>query len=150
MRLATALSERSDVQTRISQLGERLAANAKVQEGDRPAEDPQALLAELDGLCARLEELVTRINDTNARTVRGGESITAMLARRDAMKLKLSILRSFLGEASGKVDRYSRNEIAIRSTVDVTEMQKSLDRMSKELRELDDVIQELNWTTELL
>lgn len=29
-------------------------------------------------------------------------------------------------------------------------MQKEVDRMSKELRELDEKIQEANWTTELL
>ena len=48
MKLAEALSERSDIRTRISALQSRLAANARVQEGERPAEDPKALMAELD------------------------------------------------------------------------------------------------------
>ena len=50
MKLATALSERADVQRRLSQLHTRLNNNAKVQEGDEPAEDPKALLKELDAL----------------------------------------------------------------------------------------------------
>lgn len=40
MKLAEALNLRADVSKRLSQLSERLTANAKVQEGDSPAEDP--------------------------------------------------------------------------------------------------------------
>ena len=64
MRLAEALNLRADINKRISQLGERLRANAKVQEGDTPAENPEELLAELDRLTAELEELMGRINLT--------------------------------------------------------------------------------------
>ena len=48
------------------------------------------------------------------------------------------------------MSRRTVGEIRIRSTVDVRSMQKEVDRMSKELRELDEKIQETNWTTELL
>lgn len=44
MRLATALSERADLQRRLEQLKERLTQNARVQEGDTPSEDPKELL----------------------------------------------------------------------------------------------------------
>jgi len=54
-----------------------------------------------------------------------------------------------LDEASSKVDRYSRAEIKIESTVDVARLQKQLDAVSKELRQTDERLQELNWTTEL-
>ncbi len=74
MKLAEALSERSDIRTRISVLQSRLAANARVQEGERPAEDPKALMAELDALIAREEKLIARINLTNARTERQSRS----------------------------------------------------------------------------
>ena len=66
------------------------------------------------------------------------------------MEKRLSILRSFLTNASSKVDRYSRTEIKIVSTVDVAALQKDVDLQSKQLRELDECIQALNWTTELL
>jgi len=46
MKLAQALQERSDLQTRLRQLEERLCQNATVQEGEVPAEDPAALLEE--------------------------------------------------------------------------------------------------------
>ena len=46
MKLAEALMERSDLKTRIEQLAARLNENAKVQEGDEPAENPAELLDE--------------------------------------------------------------------------------------------------------
>lgn len=44
----------------------------------------------------------------------------------------------------------THSEIKIMSTVPVSEMQKQVDALSKELRECDELIQELNWTTELM
>ena len=107
-------------------------------------------VAELDALLARLEELVTRINLTNSATYADGVPLTALLSRRDALRLRVSTMRSFLDCASQKTDRYARSEIKVYSTVPVAELQKQVDSYSKELREVDEKIQELNWTTELL
>ena len=52
MKLALALSERSDIQSRIRDLSERLNRNAKVQEGEEPTEDPVALMEEMESLLA--------------------------------------------------------------------------------------------------
>ncbi len=150
MKLAQALSERSDIKARIAQLRSRLLSNAKVQEGEKPAEDPAALTAELDELLRRLEELIARINLTNAQTVSGGESLTALLARRDCLTLRVDILRQFLDEAGSTVTRGMRSEIKILSTVNIRKQRAEVDRLSQTLRELDMRIQELNWTTELL
>lgn len=149
MKLAEALMQRADMQKRLAQLRSRLVQNAKVQEGEAPAEDPGALLKELDALSDQLEALVARINHTNAVTLAGGASMTALLARRDCLRTKADILRDFLDEASSTVMRGTRSEILIKSTVDVAKLQKQLDALSKELRELDVSIQALNWTTEL-
>ncbi len=150
MKLAEALSERSDIRSRISQLQSRLEMNARVQEGEKPAEDPEALLAELNGLCARLEELITRINLTNARTLSDGETLTALLARRDVLNLQIEAMRGFLREASALTSRGMRSEIKILSTVNVQQYRARTDALSKALRELDVRIQGLNWTTELM
>ena len=48
MKLAEALLERADLQKRIAQMDGRLENNAQVQEGEKPAEDPKALLKELE------------------------------------------------------------------------------------------------------
>lgn len=149
MKLATALSERSDLQKRLTQLAVRLNNNAKVQEGDKPSEDPKSLLAELDNITSRLETLIAKINLANSTTVADGKTLTEMMAQRDVLKTKNKVLRDFLDNASNKVDRYSRSEIAVKSTVDVAALQKTVDDTSKQLRLLDERIQELNWTTEI-
>ncbi len=66
MKLAEALLERSELQTRLSLLNKRLVANARIQEGEHPAEEPDALFQELDELLERLEKLCVRINLTNS------------------------------------------------------------------------------------
>lgn len=150
MKLASALSERTDIQNRISELSVRLNNNAKVQDVDKPAEDPIMLMGELDRLFKRLEELMARINLTNSRTVSDGRTITEILAQRDCLKKKIEITRNFLNTASSKVNRMTRTEIKIVSTVPVAEIQTELEGLSKQLRIVDEKIQELNWTTELI
>ncbi len=145
MKLAEALAERADLQKRIEQTKSRLKNNAWVQEGERPAEDPVALDGELAALCDQLEKLVTRINLTNAQA-----SITGLLARRDALSIRTAALRDFLDEASRTPVRAARGEIKILPTVSVQEYRKKADALSKELRELDMRIQQLNWTTDLI
>lgn len=150
MKLAEALIERADLQTRLSQLDARLHNNAKVQEGETPAEDPAALLEELDRIAARLEQLITAINLTNSSVTDGGETLTALLARRDVLKSRVGALRNFLNAASNVVMRGSRSEVVIRSTVDVTALRREVDARAMELRKLDTRIQALNWTADLL
>ena len=150
MKLAEALNERADIQRRIAQLESRLIDNAKVQEGEEPAERPEDLLAELDRLFSRLEELMSKINWTNSQTIQEGHTMTQLLARRDCLTRKIGVLRSFLQSASATVSRATRSEIKIKSTVSVAKMQKQVDGLSKELRELDSAIQALNWTTNLM
>lgn len=150
MKLATALSERADLQRRLSEIGIRLNNNSKVQEGEKPSEAPQELLEELYRIISRMEELIARINLTNSRTVHDGKTITELLAHRDCLKSKIQIVRNFLDSASSTASRMTHSEIKITSTVPVSKIQKQLDDLSKELRECDELIQELNWTTELL
>ena len=150
MKLAEALKLRADLNTRMSRLRNRLMVNSKVQEGDSPSEDPEELLAELEEVSGQLEELIWRINTTNCSTVDAeGRTLTQPIARRDVLIQKESILRDLLNSASNRVDRYSRNEIAVHSTVDVREIRRQADALSAEIRRTDNTIQELNWTTEL-
>ena len=150
MKLAAALIERADLQTRLTQLQTRLLNNAKVQEGVKPNEDPKDLLKELDEISKQLEDYIYRINMTNAATLVDETPLTSLLAKKDVLTKKISILRAFLNESSALVDRYSLKEIKIDSTVDVAKLQKNLDALSKELRLLDQKIQEINWTTDLI
>ena len=149
MKLAEALQERADLNRRIEQLRARLINNALVQEGESPAESPEELLKELDECISRLEELMAKINLTNCKTTVDGKSLTELIAHKDALTLKISHYRELINAASRAVPRATRSEIKIMSAVDVQQLQKKTDEMSKQLRLLDNTIQQTNWTTEL-
>ena len=150
MKLAEALIERADLQKRLDQLEDRLQSNALVQDGEEPAEDPVALMAEYVTVSVSLEELITRINLTNAGTDVNGLTLTALIAKRDCLQKRVRTMRRFLGTASQTAMRSRGSEIIVKSTVPVRELQKSVDDLSKTLRETDTAIQAANWSTELL
>ena len=150
MKLAQALILRADTQKRIEQLKVRLLSNAKTQENEKPSEDPKLLLKELDKLTSELFTLICSINLTNSSAKFDGMSLTEMIAKKDALVLKANVLREFATSASQKVDLYSNSEIKILSTVDVAALQKQVDALSKEIRELEMKLQEANWTVDLV
>ena len=150
MKLAEALNLRADIAKRINQLGYRLECNALVQEGEKPAENPEELLKELDELVVQQEELISRINLTNAKTVSEGKTLTEMISHKDCLKIKISTLRDFLNSASRTASRAMRSEIKIYSTVNVSALRKQVDALEKDFRETDVKIQALNWNTDLL
>lgn len=150
MKLAEALNLRADIKKRMGQLNMRLQRNALVQEGEQPAENPAVLLKELDELSTQLEELILRINLTNAKTLSDGKTLTELISHKDTLRIKIDIMRSFLDEASRKVSRGTASEIRVLSTVNVSELRKQADDLEKNFRETDVKIQALNWNTELL
>ncbi|MCQ2070469.1 MAG: DIP1984 family protein [archaeon] len=151
MRLAEALKEKADLSTRLEELPSRLENNAKVQQGESPAEDPAQLLKELEETASRFAELGWRINQTNASVrCKDGRSITQLIAERDMYKRKAQLLRGLIDSASRLVSRHSQSEIVVQSTVDVSALRKKADDYSKLARETDNIVQELNWTNDLL
>lgn len=150
MKLAQALADRAAIQQHVEQLRARLVANAKIQEGEKPSEDPTVLLAQLNDAVEQLEGLIVRINLTNAQTLSDGQTLTQLLAQRDCLRLKVSVLRDFVESAGASVMRSLRSEIKILPSVAVAPLQRQVDDLSKNLRELEGRIQELNWTTELI
>jgi len=151
MKLAEALMLRSDLQNKMDQLKYRLDSNIMIQEGDDPKENPRELLEEYDKTLEEFELLVGRINRTNNKVeLEDGRSISDALVKRDCLLKKRNLLASIAEGASIRQDRYSRTEVKYVSTVDVVLIQKKIDSISKEYRDLDNKIQGLNWTTELL
>ncbi len=152
MRVAEALIQRADYQKRIDTLRIRLNQNVKVQEGDKPSEDPQALLDEIERISGELLSLIQRINRTNSATMLspGEMTIADAIAVRDILKLRHTVYTTAVSSAIIKQDRYSKSEIRFESTVDVGDLQRSADDLAREYRELDTRIQESNWQTELL
>jgi hypothetical protein len=150
MKLAEALVLRADSQKRIEQLKQRLLVNAKVQEGDDPAEDPMRLLAEINQVATDLTRLIRQINRTNVTTeFESGVTLTDTLAERDVLRIRHGVYRDLAQAASISQSLYSRSEVKFRSTVDVAALQQQADELARQYRDLDTRIQELNWRTEL-
>ncbi len=151
LKLGEALTIRKQLLTRIGQVRERLKASALVQEGEQPSEDPADLLREFDAMATELEHLVARINRTNLATrLPSGATLTDALAHRDALAMRQAVLRQVADVAGERQQRYGRAEIRILPTVDVGDLRRKADNLARERRELDAVIQETNWTTELV
>lgn len=150
MKLAEALQERADLNRRIERLRYRLSNNVLVQEGEKPLEDPAALLEELESSFTRLEWLIARINLTNCAVKVEGRSLTELIARRDVLSLRAEAYRRLVEEASQNTHRATRTEIKILSAVDVPALQRQADDASRELRLLDNTLQATNWTADLM
>lgn len=151
MKLGEALTLRGDLQARVSELRNRLKESARVQEGEKPHEDPSALLKEFESIADDLERLVARINRTNLAVRLGdGRTLTEALARRDSLTLRHQTFRALAEAAAERHDRYSRSEIKMLTTVRVAEIRQKADDLARERRELDVAIQEANWANDLL
>lgn len=154
MKLAEALNERKSLKTKLTNLRERLVANARVQEGDQPAEQPVALLGEVADSVAKLESLIVRINRTNLEAKLPDDAkMTLMeaIARRDILNLRYEVLKQLVGAASTTQNRWAvtRSEIKFRTTVNVADLQKDADALAKEIRQLDTRLQAANWQIDL-
>lgn len=154
MKLAEALALRADAARRVEQLRARIAASARYQEGEAPAEDAAALLAEIDGVLGELESLIRRINRTNAAThVDGGGTLTDALARRDVLRLRHGVITAAAGAAAGEGQRgfrQLRSELKMIPALPVAELRAQADDVARQLREVDILIQRTNWEVELL
>lgn len=152
MKLAEALTARADLQRRIEQLRARITANARYQEGEEPAEDAAALLGEAEEALGQLRDLIRRINRANARLALGADgTMTDALAARDVLRLQHSLLADAAAAASGTNSgmRQMRSELRQIAALPVAELRAAADGVAQELRELDNNIQQANWTHDL-
>ena len=150
MKLAEALQERADLNRKIEELRRRLTNVVLVQEGEDPAEDPDELLKELSGAVSRLEELMAAINLTNCRTKVDGKTLTELIAKKDALTLKLSAYRDLVYTAGQNTSRARGTEIRVKALLKASDLQREADGMAKQIRELDNLLHETNWKTKLI
>lgn len=151
MKLAEALVERKAAQTRISEINGRLQRVALVQEGDQPAEDPAALLAELEETATQLERLIVAINRTNIATMLpDDQTLTAAIARRDVLRMRMGVVDTVISFAGNQQYRTRGSEIKFVPTVDVAQLQRGRDTLARQYRELDTAIQAVNWVADLI
>ncbi|MFJ6195075.1 DIP1984 family protein [Micromonospora sp. NPDC092111] len=153
MKLAEALALRADAARRAEQLRARIVASARFQEGETPAEDAAALLAEVGEVLGELETLIRRINRTNAATGVDGGTLTDALARRDVLRLRHSVVTSAADAAVGEGQRgfrQLRSELKMIPALPVAQLRSQADDLARQLREVDTLIQRTNWEVDLL
>lgn len=152
MKLAEALSLRADATRRVEQLRTRIVANARFQEGEEPTEDAAALLAEAGAVLNELENLIRRINKTNAATQIGPEgTITDALARRDVLRVRHSVVTAAADAAAGRGGgRQLRSELKMLSALPVAQLRSQSDDLARQIREVDVSIQKSNWEFDLM
>lgn len=150
MKLAEALVLRADIQKKLASLRQRIAKNAIIQEGNNPHEDPNKLIKEAFGVLAELRGLIGKINTANAANkLPDGRTLTDAIAQRDELTQQHSLIQHAIDSSSKEPDRYSMAEIKWVSCVDIKKLQKQSDDLSKKIRELNLMIQETNWNTNL-
>jgi len=150
MKLAEALLLRSDMKKKLASLRERVANNAVVQEGEKPHEDPAKLIMEAMGVLDELESLALRVNAANlASKLADGRSLAQLIALREKLVQQHSLLQVAVQATRKEPDRYSMAEIKWIATIEVAKLQRQCDDLSKQIRELNALIQETNWQVEI-
>lgn len=150
MKLAEALVLRADTQKKLDSLRQRIAKNAIVQEGNQPHEDPSQLMREAFGVLSELRKLIQQINTANStHKLPDGRTLTEAIAQRDELTQQHSLIQHAIASSSREPDRYSMAEIKWVTCIDIKQLQRQLDDLSKSIRELNLMIQETNWNTNL-
>ena len=151
MKIAEALNERATLKASLSQIKNRMLKNAKVQEGDAPAEDAKELATKYAEVNNSLTDIICKINKTNQLVKNAnGDSLADLITRRESYKHLIKVYSELYDEAIIERDRFSRNEIRFISAVSPAELQKDINEFSKRFRMLDTEIQGINWTTDLV
>ncbi|MET9303592.1 MULTISPECIES: DIP1984 family protein [Micromonospora] len=153
MKIAEALALRADAARRVERLRSRITASARYQEGEAPAEDASALLAEAGEVLGELETLIRRINRTNAVTTVDGGTLTDALARRDVLRLRHGVVTAAADAAAGEGQRgyrQLRSELTMIPALPVAELRRQADDLARQIREVDTTIQRTNWEVDLL
>lgn len=153
MKLAEGLSRRGDAQKRLAQLQTRAVACARYQEGEEPAENAAELLAEAHRVGDEIEDLVRRINRTNAATeLQPGLTITDAIAVRDTLSKRRGVVVAVADAAAGRErgwGRQLRSELREVTDLPVAQLRREADELARRYRDLDVRLQEANWATEL-
>jgi hypothetical protein len=151
--LGEALSLRAKKAQQLDELKQRVLANILTQEGEDPAEDPDALISEFERVSDELSELVEKIARTNIeRSTSDGENLLTLLHRRETLRRKRNLLSMVANQATPTQNqfRWTRTEIKFVTTIDVQARRQAIDELDQEIRALDSKLQETNWQVDLV
>ena len=150
MKLAEALLIRADHKKKLASLRERIAKNARVQEGEEPQEKVSALIQESFAVIQEQQAIVQKIDRANMHAkLPDGRLLADALAERETLVQQHSLLVSAISSTQKEGDRYSPREIKWVVQINVSALQKQADDISVKIRVLNARIQETNWLNEL-
>lgn len=134
MKLAEALLLRSDLQTKLASLQQRINNNVLIQEGDAPSEDPNTLIQEAFSVNTELHRMIEKIHSTNAQAKTStGRSMLSLLNERDLLTQQHRILQQAIDSSCRENGRYSSSEIRWLKSISVADLQKQADEISQKL-----------------
>ena len=150
MKLAEALLIRAQMQQKLQGLQACILANLRVQEGEPVQEDPAVLLQEAMETSRALAKIIQQINACNVATkLPDGRTLSEALADRDALTRQYSLLAAIANAAMDRNLRMTRTELVTHLTLPIADIQKQMDTLAQQRRELDVQIQSANWTTDM-
>ena len=152
MKLAQLLNHRADLQKRMKDLKQRINRNLLVQEGEKPAEQPDELICIFTNISYQWREIVQVINMVNNQPINatpGGTTLSEMVVMRDHLKMLYNMASEAHAGLSPRMDRFMRSEIKQVPSIEADKIRKTCDGYARDLRKLDDDIQEYNWSIEV-
>lgn len=150
MKLAEALLLRADQKKKLASLRDRIAKNARVQDGEEPQEKVADMIAESFAVMQEQQATVRQIDRANAYAkLPDGRLLADALAERETLVQQHSLLISAIAATQVEGDRYSPREIKWVAQIKVSAVQKQADDLSAKIRVLNARIQETNWLIEL-
>jgi hypothetical protein len=168
MLLAEALAARKDAIKTVDDLQGRLAAAVlRYEDQVSPVDDPDQILAQLAEALDRFESLSVRINRTNNETritIDAREvSIMEAIALRERLLMEAKARRGAVeaveqATGSGKAGRgrgwlsgrRTKDDIRELPTVELGVERQAANKLSETVRRLDLLLQQRNWTTDLV
>lgn len=150
MKLGEALLKKEACIKRLENLKERAKNNVRVQENDEPDENAHYLIKDYIETNNELYDIIRKINAKNHEIkLEIGISMAEALSIRDKLLREMQIYKDILEEVYNKNYRTSKNEIKMITLVNVKDMQKEIDKLSKAYSEIDIMIQAANWNIDM-
>ena len=139
MKLAEAIKEKGRLKKTVAELREKLEKSAEGKGEEKPAK----ILEKLEDALRRMEYLTAAICRTNERIQMDGKTMTQLISARDTLFFQIELYRDLIRRLDNADDPSS-------SGLSAFGLQSRADRMRGEMRSLNDLIQEVNWTRDLM
>ncbi|ASJ21442.1 hypothetical protein BHAMNSH16_07210 [Brachyspira hampsonii] len=150
MKLGEALLKKDEYIKKIDNLKKRVKNNVIIKEDNENNEDPNDLIKEYIETNNELSDLIIKISNKEHTTkLEIGVSISEAINIRDKLSREMDIYKSILKEVNSKDFRTAKNEVKMTVLINIKEIQKEFDKLSKAFNDIDIMIQSANWNTDL-